>query len=269
MTNTPETFPRTPEQTEAEQPRLDFLAKELLRDEAISQLPPEEQGRVIADRFIGALVRQGNIEGSKITYSPADILASMDKIRTLDDVMEITRTAGLREAVLQLGNDERVAKLYGSLSPRLKSQFDDEGNEKFTLTSVAQVEGYLQAGGDKNSMDSAVPGVHMSGDSWMPVVLSEIKHMSEDPTRKWSTTTEAGDLMTSDIASIRQTARTWEKAINSAQAVGVDTELLKRSAEKIQQRTRAGADLGATALFIETGYRIDDYNALTERIFRR
>lgn len=238
-------------------PSFDSVANELLADERIKELPVEQQGRVIADRFIGAVVRHGEVTGSQTTYSPLDIIRGIDKLSLVGEkgMREITSTDGLRDAVYALAGDERVGREVGDLASRLS--FDDKG--QYVLTSPAQIEGYLVSGGSENIVTGPVGGVHMQMDGWMPVILEHTKHMANNPYLGWMSYDRARELTTSSAPLIQNTGRDWERALRSAEKVGVDVDLLQRSAEKVQARTRASHDMGATALFVATEGRIRSY----------
>lgn len=241
-------------------PAYDQVVKELFTDQQIEELPLAEQGHVIVDRFIGAIVRRGGAEGSQTTYSPADILHLMDKISTDPDALkEITRTDGLRQAVGLLASDDRTGKMFGRFSEQLASDVDREGNETPTLTSVAQIEGYLTSGG-QNNVENPVGGVHMSGDTWVPVILHEIERTQKNEYLSLPTKTELYDSMKPDVYPLmRLSARDLSMAYNSAQEVGVDVELLRRSTEEMKRRARIGHNIASSALFLATRGRVDDY----------
>lgn len=252
----------------AQLPTFDTIASGLLEDEKIKELPEIEQGRVIIDRFIGAIVRHGDVEGSQTTYTPSEVLLGMDGLSKYGakGLREITGTDGLRKAVADLADDERVGREFGQIQSRLG--VDEQG--QYVLTSTAQMEGYLLGGGKKNIVRDPVGGVHMEGDSWVPVIMEHAQNMAENPYNEWMSYGKARELMTSDAPLIKNTGRDWEKAMHSAERVGVDLNLLKRSAEKIQQRVRTGREMGGTALFLATGGRIRDYKTrLDVRSFGR
>ena len=238
-------------------PSFDSVASELLTNEQIRALPEIEQGRVIVDRFIGAVVRHGEVTGSQATYSPLDIIRGIDKLSLIGEkgMREITSTDGLRNAVYALAGDERVGREVGDLASRLS--FDEKG--RYVLTSPAQIEGYLISGGSENIVNEPAGGVHMQMDGWMPVILEHTKHMAANPYLGWMSYDRARELTTSSAPLLRNTGRDWEKALRSAEKVGVDVDLLQRSAEKVQARIRASHDMGATALFVATEGRIRSY----------
>jgi len=239
-------------------PSFDSVATELLSDERIKELPGEEQGRVIVDRFIGAVVRHGEVTGSQMTYSPLDVIRGIDKLSTVGEkgMREITSTDGLRTAVYELVTDERVGKEVGDFASRLG--IDDTG--RYILTSPAQIEGYLVSGGQENQVSDAVGGVHMEMDTWMPVLMEHTKNMATNPHLGWMSYDRARELTTSSAPLIQNTGRDWAKALRSAEKVGVDVDLLQRSAERIQARSvQTHHDMGATALFVATERRIQGY----------
>lgn len=242
-------------------PSFDVVAQSLLADEQIRRLPQEEQGRVIADRFIGALVRHGEVKGSQTTYAPHEILHLMDNILTPDDIRTITGTDGLRKAVNALALDERVGREFGTLMNRLGR--DDKN--AYTLASTAQLEGYLVAGGRENYVKNPVGGVHTSFDDWVPIMLEHTQRMAENPHMDWMSMGQARELMNSDLPLMKNTGRDWQKAILSAERVDIDVDLVRRSAERIQQTAKTGRDLGARALFLATGSRITAYRSDLDR----
>lgn len=251
------------EKESAKLPTFDTIATGLLEDEKIKELPEIEQGRVIVDRFIGALVRHGDVEGSQTIYSPMDVLHGIDNMSKLGEkgLREITSTDGLRKAVYELAGDIRVGREFGQFTSRLG--VDDK--DQYVLTSTAQVEGYLLSGGDKNRVKNPVGGVHMEGDSWVPVIMEQTEQMVENPYAEWMSYGRARELMASDAPLIKNTGRDWEKALHSAEKVGVDIDVLRRSAEKIQRRSKAQQDMGSTALAVATGSRIRNYRSELDR----
>jgi len=246
-----------------ERPRLDTVVDGLLKDQEIAKLPIEEQGRVITDRFIGALVRQGDIEGTGTTYNAADVLFLMDEEvdkKGVDGLKAITSKDGLRGAVKSLAMDERVGKLFGEMGKLLETVDTPDGRETFTLTSAAQIEGYLLAGGTANHVKNPGIGIHMSGDTWIPVILEQVQRMSQNPNLNWQTTSNARDMTTSSSPLIRNSGLDWGMAVRSAESTGVDMKIVERSAEKLQDRMKAKHDLGARAIFVATSGRIGSYS---------
>lgn len=249
--------PHNPETQNRTLPRFDSEAKKLLSDESIAQLPVEQQGQVILDRFIGTLLRHGAVAGSQKEYTPAEILSKMDEMsrRSDDALREITNTDGLRRAVFDLASDARLGGHFGHISERLAT--DAEGRP--ALTSMTQIEGYLLAGGTTNQIRDGVGGVHMHGDSWVPVILEHTQRMAQDAYVPWMTLGKARELMTSSAPLIQNTGRDWEMATHSAEKVGVDMDLLRRSAEKIQSHVRASRDMAATALSVLSEDKVARY----------
>jgi len=231
-------------------PTFESFATSLLSDPEIAKLPEDEQGDVIIDRFAGAVVRRGEIQGSVDTYTPRNILDDIDRVSTggVDALRQITNTDGLRKAVFALSQDKRVGALFGRFSNRVHSEKDGS----LTLTSPAQLEGYFTAGGRQNYVSEPVGGVHMHGDSWIPVVMEHTQRMAENEHLGWMTSAQARDLMKSSSPLLKNTGRDWNMARASAEKVGIDMNLVGRSAEKIQSRANARDEMGSTALFMST-----------------
>jgi hypothetical protein len=236
---------------------FDSIAKDLINDPELQELPGVQRGTTIVDRFIGSIVRHGELQGSKTSYSPADILAGIDNVSSLGEygLKEITNKENLRVAVANLSMDPDVAKLFGQMSGRLSQ--DEAG--AYTLTSTAQIEGYLLAGGEKNYTKNPVGGVDMHGDSWIPVLMEHTQRMADDPYNHWISADHARELVGSSAPLIKNSGNDWQQANSSARKAGVDLDLLRRSAEKVQDRVQSGHDLGSTALFLATGGRIKSY----------
>jgi hypothetical protein len=256
-------LPENNERRQDHEQKLDVFVKSLLADQHIGELPITEQGRVIVDRFIGGLVRQGEVTSSRDqTFSPAEILGLMDGLNGEESLKDFSRSGGLREAVRLLSEDPRSATVIGLLSTRLESEFGKDGTtEQFTLTSLAQIEGYLQAGGAKNRLASPRGGIEMDGDSWIPVLVDGIARMSKDESRTWMTRTDAYGFIESSAPLLKNTGRDWLKATSTADTVGVDMELVRRSAEKVQGRMTSSRHLAEMAFSTTMTGRIDQYNA--------
>ena len=242
---------------------FETIARELIQDETLLELSGDQRGSVIVDRFIGSIVRHGDVQGSKVSYSPADVLTGMDYMShtSVNGLREVTNTDGLRNAVRELSNDGDVYQLFGKISPRLSQ--DEEG--KYTLTSPAQIEGYLLAGGDKNQIRNGVGGVDMPGDSWIPVIVEHTQRMAQNPNMHWTTNSEAYGRINSSGPLLKNTGRDWLMANSSAQKAGVDVDLLRRSAETVQRRAKDSHDMGQAALFLATNGRVGDYKKDLDR----
>jgi len=236
---------------------FDAIANELLKDKILQELPGDQRGAVIVDRFIGSIVRHGEVRGSSASYNPADVLGGMDYISQagLNGLRKITNTDGLRNAVRELSNDGDVARLFGQMSQRLSKDTED----KYTLTSPAQIEGYLLAGGQRNVIRDAVGGVDMQGDSWIPVIVEHTQNMAENSAISWKTNSDAYGLIGSSSPLLKNTGRDWLMANSSARKAGVDVDLLQRSAERVQRRAKTENSMGHSALFLATGGRVENY----------
>ncbi len=262
----PNTYPDTNELERSTKPSLDIIAQNLLDDFAINKLPFEDQGRVIADRFVGSLVRHGAIESSLGTQNPGDVLHFIDGLSSINpnvakpDFDTITPADGLREGVKALAADSRVGKLIGGLSHTLETDGNFGPDEKFTLTSAAQIEGYLTNGGDANFIKDGTGGVHMPGEDWIPVIAEQIELMTKNPNATWMNDAQIRSLAASDAAPlVQQSSRNIQMARASAEKADIDLDLLKRSAEKLQERVKVDHDLGKTALFVAMNNRIRLY----------
>lgn len=237
----------------------------LLSSAEIQKLPEDEQGKVIVDRFIGAVVRHGEVTGNVNTYAPdltLGLIADFANGRH-PNLRGVTSQDGLREAAILLNSDGRTGGLLGRLEEQfVRSEDPKTGKIEITLTSPAQIEGYIQGGGEKNHLSAydAVPGVNMQGDEWAPILLEQVQRMSQDQYLSWNTLANARDMTTSSSPYIRNSGRDWQSAVATAEKVGVDVQLLRRSAEKIQRRNFLDKeDLGARAAFLATGGQISRY----------
>lgn len=244
---------------EAPTKSFDAIAAELLKDESLKSLEGVQRGQVIIDRFIGSLVRHGDVVGSNETVTPAIILGDIDRMgkgNNPEEVLKgITNTNKLRRAVLDLSLDPDVGPLVGKFSERLKT----EDNDKYTLTSPAQIEGYLLAAGSKNSVQDPRGGIEMHGDTWIPVILEQTKRMAADSHITWMTSSQQRGLIDSGLPLLRNAGNDWRMATTSAEKVGVDLDLIRRSAEKVQQRVKDNHELGHTGLFLATDGKIEGY----------
>ena len=242
---------------------FDQLTKNLLEDAEIKGLEPAVQGDVIIDRFIGALARQGEIKGSQQTFSPGDVLYLMDGIQQPEDIAKITRTDGLKEAALSLGGDPRTAKLFGSLESRLVE--DQTDPKKLTLTSAAQVEGYILAGGAKNYIDGARGGIEMEGEQWIGVLMERMEGAFDAKSPVEWVTDSGYSMSRSENDYVRKSGNDWGMAARSAEKAGVDMNLLSRTAERAKMRAAASGNLGHAASMIATQGRIASYKDTVAR----
>lgn len=237
----------------------------LLSDETIKNLPETEQGKIIIDRFVGALVRHGEVKGNVDNYTPDRTLQLIADYMNgkAPDLRRVTSTEGLRAAAVQLSEDVRTGGLLNHVGELLDTEVNaSTGKTEYTFTTPAQVEGYIQGGGRANHLDvyNAVPGVNIQGDEWAPILMEQVQRMSTSQQLTWPSLTDARGMMESSAPYIRNTGRDWQSAVYTAEKVGVDVNILKRSAEKIQRRQFTdNEDLGARAAFLATGGRISTY----------
>ena len=259
--------PQSFEHLTNEKPKFSEMTDKLLADQEILKLPPEEQGRVILDRFIGGVVRQGETTGTGAKYAAADVFQLMDAVSAegAPALQAITRTEGLRDSVAKLAQDERTAILFGSISSRVKSEKGGTGDGELTLTSAAQIEGYLLQNETPTSYKPVGVGMGMPGETWVPVIMDRVQNMADSTYATWMTDAQARDLTTSSSDYIRHSGNDWRMAKTSATEAGVDMELVKRSAEELQRRVTGQHDLGATAMFIATRGQIKEYKTSLDR----
>ena len=266
-------------ETKQEIPELDVIAKNLLNNSEIANLPEDEQGKVIMDRFIGTLVRRGGIMSKNAhigEMSPADVLRAMDAIGTLDEhgmvrtVRNVTRTGGLRDGVILLAKNPRTGALFGNLASQLKQEFTQQGKEIYTLTTEAQVDAYIEAGGSQNDNKNA--GRYENPRAWIGPVMADFKAVASGQQAWLHTQTLATDLK--DRHTITPEAYKREKELYNARTdahfAGVDIELLRRSAEYMRQRDESvKQDLGGRGLFLATGGLSETYTKSHEKWFER
>lgn len=261
--------PLNPEQITPKQ-GYEKIAADLLASKELQELPDELRGTAIVDRFIGALVREGGaVSGNEAINQqrPEEILYDMDHMQDEGALRHFTRANGLRSAVKLLAEHEDVAPVLGGLSQRLGVAQDARGNTQYVFHSVGQIEGYLEAGGNKNYIADARPGIELPGKEWMQVMLERLEG-AVDPrnsTTLWQDMAGARTQMTSDLPYLRQAGRDWQAAEYSAQRVGVDTALIGRSVEYIQEQQRAHVDVGATALSAINRSMADQYRQRLNR----
>ncbi len=246
--------------------KFDDYVGDLLHSKSVAELPIEQQGPAIFDHFIGALVRRGEINTSNETLSAADVLSHLDsQVGTQDGfgLRAFTQNYGLRNAVKLLAEDERTGAIFGNVNRRIHREEDGS----ITFTTPSQLEGYLASGGRANHVDNARGGIEMEGDRWLGVMAEHAQRMI-DPTKpdiKMANHQDARDMAKSDLPLIRNTGNDLAMMLNSADKVGLDMELVSRSAERIRERAKTEEDLGHTALFITLGNRAQAYRSDLDR----
>ncbi|UTX51171.1 hypothetical protein KI440_03110 [Candidatus Saccharibacteria bacterium TM7i] len=259
-------------------PPLNEVVTTLLADEEIQKLPEAEQGRVIVDRFIGSLVRHGGVESSNAevgVMNADEILSHMDKIGTNDEnglhtIREITRTDGLRESVKQLAGDARTAQLFGHMTEQLGVTRGSDGTPYYTLTTRAQMDGYIEAGGKRN--DNKNVGPYQDPQEWVGVFMSDIDDIASGYRESRSTSEIARDVQSADSITPEAHKRAQElyAARSTANVLGIDTEMMRRSAEFIRDRDElTKRELGARAVSLAMRRPIqryrDSHNAWFDR----
>jgi hypothetical protein len=224
-------------------------AQLLLDNEQIKQLPEHEQGQFIIDNLLGRIVAAGNVKSGVGDKTPVDMVKDIEDFAksSASDGYEnalhlVTRKNGLRGMVHALSSDIRIGPLWTDLSRRL-NVVHDSSNE-VTMSSVPMISGYL------DGIEESYHGEVIIGSGWKDTLLKETEEFSQSDARgRW----QAQDLLSSDVASIRDNQLRWERAMADARTAGVDPNLVIRSAEHLRLKRRAGEDVGraATAQAIE------------------
>lgn len=258
-------------------PPIEDVVGDLLTNAEIKELPEEEQGKVIVDRFVGALVRHGGVESSNAdvgVLEPHEILAKIDKIGTKDEdglhtVRELTRNDGLRGGIEKLAEDPRTAALFGSMSQQLAIGHDGRGGVYYALTTPAQIDGYIEAGGDKNKDSRARP--YTDPTEWVGVISSDIDRVMRGG--EWRSDkdiardTSNRDLVTPDWYE-RSNSLREARGVAKYSGTGIDLDLLRESAEYIRDRDEATKrELGSRAVSLVTGRARDRYERRQKQSF--
>lgn len=210
---------------------LGTLTEKLLESEEIKKLPEDQQGVAIAGRFIGSVVRQGEVEigrGDKIDARTALVMVqeAVTKPELEDWSTAITRSNGLRSAALALAGDKRTVQLLGGLVENLRSTREPESSDReLTLTSLQQMEGYLYA-------DTAANRAASGAASDWPSVLMVRADESVNQGHDWINGQTDMAYLENDY--IRRSGQEWNGAVDAAKQAGVDMDLLSRSVEHIR-----------------------------------
>jgi len=233
-------------QNPAEKPRpYAELVEHLLRPGTLKDVSPEQEGEVIVDRFIGQLARSKGVVDAEGRLGAGDALLMMDRITNLSrqkggipfekGLTFFTRNEGLREAVSLLADDRRTGQFFGDMLKRIG--ITDKGEP--TLHTLSQIEGYLYA-------DVKTPEGAQTTANWQDTVMSRISDYvtgrSAEPAWKLK------ELAGADAEGIKNRQMAWEQAAASARSVGVDMELIQRSAEETRALHERQADVGTVAL---------------------
>lgn len=256
-------------------PPLNEVVGNLLSNAEIQALPEGEQGKVIVDRFIGSLVRHGGIESSNSevgVMAPHDILAKIDTIglpgsNGIHTERELTRTDGLRDSVKLLNSDPRTAALFGSMSQQLAIGRYEGGEVYYALTTPAQIDGYIESGGEKNKDRNAQP--YTDPTEWIGVIASDVGGVIAGA--EWRDDRDIAD----GVRNQSSVTPDWYKgskdlydARMKAKFAGIDIKLLKDSAEYIKSRDEVTKrELGARALSLATGGAAQRYDSSRKQWF--
>jgi hypothetical protein len=223
------------------------LVELLLKDEILKGIPQETQGGVVVDRFIGQLARKKGVVGSNGERKTVSVILSdidwatkqqaMGKGLSFNKALTVlSNTDGLRGAVDKLASDSRTGQYFGEMARRVG--VDKEG--QLTLKSVAQLEGYLFTDADDTSPQAAT--------NWQSVILDRVNQYTsgKSDVSRWSA--QAQELTSSDVDAVRQPQMEWNRAATDARRLGVDMELVARSAEAIRQLHDMQQPIGDVAM---------------------
>ncbi len=226
-----------------EEPGIDQYVSSLLRElngGDLSELPKVEQGRIIVDKFLGALMRQGDVtDTSGKTHKFEQTVFDMHRMSKGADESAVTRNGGRRAAVLALLDNPLTApfaeKAFGALAR------DEQDSGEILLANEEQIQGYLHADERKNFVTEARQGVELAGKGWVGILEDRI-NIVVNRNGQWIYNPYRG-IIESENDYLRQQGNEWRMAVTSAEKCGVDARLLGKSAEYIKTRREGMAQL--------------------------
>lgn len=216
--------------------------RQLLEDETVRQLPPNNQGSYIVDRFVGnvaAAWSRGKLSSDQTAVEVLHGVASAvsnspDLASWKQNIGTVVRADGIRVAVELMTKDRRT----GTFLERIDNAIA-ETPQGPALRTVAQLEGYVYG----------LSGNEYRG--WHDTVLNEVnRYIQLDydrPNAHWDNET-AKNLLSSDVPSIRTAQRAWDQAMTEAAKDGMDVGLLARSAEMIRTNRHIAGGIGHGAI---------------------
>ena len=254
-------------------PTVGEYVEGLLTDETIKNLPENEQGKVIIDRFIGSLVRHGEVKGNVDSYTPDRTLDLISDYMNgqAPNLRAVTSTEGLRSAAVQLSEDVRTGGLLGHVSELLKTEVNPStGKEEYTLTTEAQLDGYIDAGGAKNNKYNA--GQYEDPTAWIGPFMADVHDIANGHGQWRADSTLASDIRDQDAVTPDYYKRAKElyEARMQAHHAGVDLGVVRRSAEYMHARDeQTKHEAGERGLFLATGGKLNRYKENHEAWFQR
>lgn len=245
----------------------------LLSDETIKNLPENEQGKVIIDRFIGSLVRHGEVQGAVDSYTPDFTLKLISDYMNgkAPNLRAVTSTEGLRAAAISLSSDERTGGLLGHVSELLKTEVNpNTGKEEYTLLTEAQLDGYIDSGGGKNNKYNA--GQYEDPTEWIGPFMADVHDVANGHGVWRADSTLANDIRDQGAVTPEYYKRAKElyEARMQAYYAGVDLGVVRRSVEYMHARDEdTKKEAGERALFLATGGKLDRYKQNHKAWFQR
>lgn len=210
-------------------------ASELINSVIESDLPENVKTRVIADSLIGASVRvMGADQAPEILE---DIGKNIGISLEGDNWQKVfTRTDGLRRAIVDT-DDSAQGKVALS---KLEQRINRDDNGKFVLSSLDQVHAYIFA---KTEAENTLKGRIEAASPWKQKLYQEVSDFLTIAGRSpaWSTPDNTG----SEVAGVRQQQTEWNNASKIAVGVGIDVDLIAKSAQYMQE---VGHDVGEAVL---------------------
>lgn len=210
-------------------------------DNLIDGLPDERQGIVLTDRVIGAIIAKGRVEGSRVSYTPREILEGIDGLAAGDydnKLGAITRKGGMRTLADKLAQDARTGPLVGQLLERSGlGIYEGSG-----FASLSMLEGYLD-GIEKTTTTNRVA---VASYDWRKAIVSGVELYARTPTmKKWDE--GIGAYRPADDGG-RGQAATLARNLETARSIGVDFTLIQDTAEKLRKYYEQSRDIGRAAL---------------------
>ena len=227
-------------------------------DPRVLELPANQQGAFIVDRFIGGVVaeqQRGTFDGKTrerngqaIPLTNArEVLTAVDNAGNISDARPqwqdnlpyITRAGGLRAATDALLSDDRIGPMVGTMRDRLP--IDSEGRP--VLDNIHQLEGYLYG----------ISGNQAA--TWQATILGRVSDYAQRSAATPQVRQSAnwhldvrGDLLSSNSAIIRASQQEWDAAAAQAQQAGVDMDMIVRTAEHMADDARVARSAGGMAV---------------------
>jgi len=211
----------------------------LRQSESIARLPEHEQGRVIADRYVGAVVAgqtrgQFNDRAGRGFTSVNDVFQRVNHAARTPNVRTTIRETFPDTSDLKVGTtlllEDDVTK---SFMPELTGRVKEDQHGRVTMISAEQVVGYTEA---------IANGVYRP---WQKPLLDEVTRCMglnhPEPNPKWDSYGEF-----SDVKTVQDDRDAWRGIVDAASRDGVDFQMLTRSVNQMY-RDGLGANREAMA----------------------